>query len=211
YSKSIDNIRSLTNFESVIRTNSFFNSGFADETFSARGRFQRTFKKIRASIDGNFNYSKFNQFVQGQRTLNESYNQTYRAELRTNFRDAPNIEIGYSYRIQDVDQGSNRNKFFTNTPSIEFDAYIWKKFTFRTDYSYNNFSNEEGTLNEFQFWNASLSYRKDQDAKFEYILNATNILDTKSQNQSSNSAISVAAQEYIIQPRYVTFRLRYEL
>ncbi len=31
YSKKIDQIRSLTSFESVIRTNTLFNSNFADE------------------------------------------------------------------------------------------------------------------------------------------------------------------------------------
>ncbi|MFC4722419.1 carboxypeptidase regulatory-like domain-containing protein [Geojedonia litorea] len=211
YRKSIDQIRSLTNFESVIRTNSPFNSSFADESVSANGRFQRRFGKIQASINGNFNYSKFNQFIQNQRSVNENYSHSYRAEVRTNFKDAPNVEIGYRYAISDNDQGATRTKFYTKAPSIEFDAYIWKKLTFRTDYSYNNFSDEDGTINDFQFWNASLSYRKDRDAKFEYEVKATNLLDTRSQSQSNSNAFSVSATEYFIQPRFVTFRLRYEL
>ena len=211
YSKSIEQIRNLSNFESVIRTSSPFNSSFADENFSARGRFQRRFGKLQASINGNFNYSKFNQFIQNQRSVNENYSQTYRTELRTNFRDAPNVEIAYRYTIADNDQGTSRTKFYTKAPSIEFDAYIWKKLTFKTDYSYNNFSDENGTINSFDFWNASLSYRKDKDAKFEYELKATNLLNTKSTSQSNNSAFSVSATEYFIQPRFLTFRLRYEL
>ncbi|SDB56834.1 Outer membrane protein beta-barrel family protein [Flavobacteriaceae bacterium MAR_2010_188] len=211
YNKAIDQIRNLTNFESVIRTNSPFNSGFADETVNANGRFQRTFKKIRAGINGNFNYSKFNQFIQGQQSQNESFNQNYGAELRTNFRDAPNVELGYNYGIRNTDLGSTSTKYFTSTPSIAFDAYIWQKVTFRTDFEYNNFSNEEGTINEYKFWNASISYRKDKDAKLEYVLKATNLLDTKSQNQSNSGAVSVSATEYFIQPRYVTFRFIYSI
>jgi len=211
YRKSIDQIRNLTNFESVIRTNSPFNSSFADESVSASGRFQRRFGKLQAALNGNFNYSKFNQFIQGQRSVNENYNQTYRGELRTNFRNAPNVELAYRYNISDNDQGQSRTKFYTKAPSIEFDAYIWKKLTFRTDFSYNNFSNDDGTINDYRFWNASLSYRKNEDAKFEYEIKATNLLDTRSQNQSSNNAVSVSATEYFIQPRFITFRLRYEL
>ena len=213
YSKSIDNIRTASNFEpgSVISVGTPFNSDFADESLNINSRFQRTFGKIRATLSGNFNYSKFNQFIQNNRSVNENYSQTYRARVRTNFRTAPNIEIGYRYSIQDNDQGQNRTKFFTKAPSIEFDAYIWKSVTFRTDYTFNNFSNEDATINEFEFWNASLSYRKDRDAKFEYTIKATNLLDTKSQNQSSAGAVSVSATEYFIQPRFVTFRLRYEL
>lgn len=211
YSKRIDQIRNLSNFETVIRTSSPFNSSFADENFSARGRFQRRFGKLQAAINGNFNYSKFNQFIQNQRSVNENYSQTYRLELRTNFKEAPNIELGYRYTIADNDQGTSRTKFYTKAPTIEFDAYIWKALTFRTDYSYNNFSDEEGTLNSFEFWNASLSYRKNQDAKFEYELKATNLLNTSSTAQSSNSEFSVRATEYFIQPRFLTFRIRYEL
>src|SRR5690606_7048797 len=58
YSKSIDQIRSLTNFESVIRSSTPFNSAYADETVSANGRFQRRFGKLQASVNGNFTYSK---------------------------------------------------------------------------------------------------------------------------------------------------------
>ncbi|MEO8774016.1 MAG: TonB-dependent receptor [Gelidibacter sp.] len=211
YSKKIDQIRNLTNFESVIRTNSPFNSTFADETVTAFGRFQKRFGKFQASVNGNFSYSKFNQFIQGLRSVNENYSQTYGAELRTNFRQAPNVTVGYRYGLQDSDQGFTRSKFYTKTPSIEIDALILKTFTFRTDFSYNNFSNNDRTLNEYEFWNASLAYRKNKDAKFEYAVKATNLLNTKSQSQSNASNISVSATEYFIQPRFVTFRVIYSL
>lgn len=213
YNKSIDNIRTASTFPpgSVVRVSSPFNSDFADENLSINGRFQRNFGKIRGTLNGNFNYSKFNQFINAQRSVNENYSQTYRAGISTNFKTAPNIDLGYRYVIQDNDQGSSRTKFYTQAPSISFDAYILKMFTFKTEYSYNKFSNQDRTLNSFEFWDASLSYRKDKDAKFEYEIKATNLLDTKSQNQSTNSNISVSATEYYIQPRFLTFRLRYEL
>jgi len=214
YNKSIDNIRNVSNFEpgSVVNISSPFNSDFADESLSASGRMQRTFNKIRGTLRANFNYSKFNQFIQGSPSVNENFTQNYTAQIRTNFRTAPNVEIGYSYRIQDNQQGRGGDlKYYTKAPSIEIDAYILKAFTFRTDYSYNNFSDEDKTINTYEFWNASLAYRKDRDAKFEYEIKATNLLDTRSQNQSSAGAVSVSATEYFIQPRFVSFRLRYEL
>ncbi|TJY36954.1 TonB-dependent receptor [Pontimicrobium aquaticum] len=214
YNKSVDNIRNKSNFEpgSVINISSPFNSDFADESLSASGRFQRTFNKIRGTLSANFNYSKFNQLIQDIPSVNKSFTQNYRAQIRTNFRTAPNIEIGYNYRIQDNQQGRGGNlKYYTKAPSVEVDALIFKAFTFRTDYSYNNFSDQDRTINTYEFWNASLAYRKDQDAKFEYEIKATNLFDTRVQNQSSNSGIAVSATEYFIQPRFVSFRLRYEL
>ena len=213
YNKSIDNIRTQSLFQpgSVIRVSTPFNSPFADESMNANGRFQRTFGKIRGTLRANFNYSIFNQFIQNSRSENETFSQTYRAQIRTNFRTAPNLDLSYRYSIQDNNIGRNSTKFFTKSPSIEFDALFLKSFNFKTDYSFNDFSDEQGTINTFEFWNASLSYRKDEDSKFEYELRATNLLDTKSQNQSNAGNISVSATEYFIQPRYITFRIRFEL
>ncbi len=213
YSKTIDRIRSASEFASgsVVRVSSPFNSNFSDESVSANGRFQRTFGKLKGSLGGNFSYNKFNQIINNRPSINENYNHSYRAELSSNFRNAPNFEFGYRYSIQNSDQGSSRTKFYTKAPSVEFDALIFKAFTFRTNFSYNNFSDEEKTLNDYEFWDASLAYRKNKDSKWEYEIKASNLLDTKSQNQSSSSAFSVSATEYFIQPRFITFRLRYEL
>ena len=213
YNKSIDNIRTQSVFQpgSVIRVSTPFNSPFADESMNASGRFQRTFGKIRGTLRANLNYSIFNQFIQNRRSENETFSQTYRAQIRTNFRTAPNLDLSYRYTIQDNNLGQNSTKFFTKSPTIEFDALFLKSFTLKTDYSFNDFSDEVGTINTFEFWNASLSYRKDEDSKFEYELRATNLLDTRSQNQSNAGNISVSATEYFIQPRYITLRIRFEL
>ncbi len=211
YSSRVDQIRNIVNFENVVRTSTVFNSAFADESVTAFGRYQRTFGKLTGSMQGNFNYSKFNQFIQGNQSVNESFNQNYSARLRTNFREAPNVSLRYDYGIQDNNQGTSRTKFFTNAPSIEFDAYIWKSVTFTTNYAYNSLSNEDERLNSFEFWDASLAYRKNNDSKWEYEIKGTNLLNTKSQAQTSAGNVSVTASEYFIQPRFITFRVRYEL
>jgi len=210
YSKNIDQIRSLTNFESVIRTSSFFNSQFADESASVFGRVQRTFGKIRASIRTNFNYSKLNQFIQGSQSLNESFTQNYTPEIRTNFREAPNVRLRYGYTIRTNDQGSNTTKFITRAPSIQFDAYIWDALTFVTDFTYNE-QEANGQKDAFKTWNASLRYRKNRDAKLEYSLRASNLLDIDSNISNGAGNISVFSSETFIQPRFVTFRLTYTL
>lgn len=213
YSNAIDRIRTSGQFEpgSVVRVSSPFNSNFADESVTANARFQRSMGKFRATLRGSFSYNKFNQFINDRRSINENYTQRYIAELRTNFREAPNFELRYDFRVQDNDQGASRTKFFTHAPTLGFDALIFKTLTFRTDYTYTNFKDEDRTINNYQFWDASLSYRKNKDSKWEFELKASNLLDTKSQNSSSSSDISVRATEYFIQPRFTTFRIRYNL
>ncbi|WP_426432397.1 carboxypeptidase regulatory-like domain-containing protein [Winogradskyella sp. HB-48] len=210
YSKNEDQIRGLTNFESVIRTSTFFNSQFADENASLFGRVERTFGKIRARFGTNFNYSKLNQFIQGRQTLNEQFSQTYTPELRTNFREAPNVRLRYRFTETNNDQGNNITKFITRAPSIEFDAYIWDALTFVTEFTYNE-QESAGQTDVFKTWDASLRYRKDRDAKWEYSLRASNILDIDSNISNGAGTISVFSSETFIQPRFITFRLTYTL
>ncbi|MGB0880140.1 MAG: carboxypeptidase-like regulatory domain-containing protein, partial [Polaribacter sp.] len=171
YTKSIDNIR--TSFipvagNNTISINSPINLDLPDESLTGFGRFQRTFKKIRGTANARLSYSKFNVVSRGNPSARENFSQNYNFSLGTNFRKAPNVEIGYRYSIQDNDQGNTRAKFFTNAPSINFDAFIWEKVTFKANYSYNSFSDENVKLNEYQFLDASISYRKNNDAKWEY-------------------------------------------
>ncbi|WP_350291942.1 carboxypeptidase-like regulatory domain-containing protein [uncultured Croceitalea sp.] len=211
YSKNVDQIRSLTSFDNVIRTSTFFNSAFADENANLFGRIQRTFGKIRATLNASFNYSKINQFIQGQQSLNEGFTQTYTPGLRTNFKVAPNINLRYRYSVTNNNQGGRETKFVTNAPSVEFDAYIWKSVTFRTNYTYTNQDLGNGSSQFFQNWDATLSYRKSRDAKWEYELKATNILDIDSQVRNAANNLSVFSSETFIQPRFLTFRFVYSL
>ncbi|WP_435263625.1 carboxypeptidase regulatory-like domain-containing protein [Tenacibaculum sp. nBUS_03] len=211
YSSNIDQVRSITDFENVIRTSTFFNSNFADENVNVFGRVQRTFGKIRASLSTSFNYSKINQFIEGVQSLNERYTQSYTPSIRTNYLKAPNISLRYRYSVSTNNQGNRKTTFLTNAPSIEFDAYIWKAVSFRTEYSYTNQDLGNGESQSFQNWDATLSYRKNRDAKWEYEIKATNLLNIDSQVRSSANYFSVFSSEAFIQPRFITFRFVYTL
>ena len=211
YSNNINQIRGLTNFENVIRTSTFFNSNFADENFNIFGRIQRTFGKVRASLNTNFNYSKINQFIQDRQSLNERFTQTFTPGIRTNFKVAPNISLRYRYSITNNIQGSRETKFITTVPSLEFDAFIVEKFTFKTNYSLTTQDQVDGESESFQIWEATLSYRKNKDAKWEYEFKGTNLLNVNSQVRNNANNISVFNSVTFIQPRFLTFRVVYQL
>jgi hypothetical protein len=213
YNKSIDQIRNLTSFESVIATSTPFNSSFADENLSVYGRYQRSYGKIRGTLGTSLNLSKFNQFIRDTSapSLSETFSQSYNSSIRTLFKNAPNIEAGIKYSISETNIGSLETKYFTESPFVELDALILKSFTFRTNYSTTKFKDQNTVLNNYKFFDASLSYRTDKESKWEFEIKATNLLDTKSQSQSSVSNISVSTSEYFIQPRFITLRLIYTL
>jgi len=208
YNKSVDNIRTRSNFDrgSVVSIREPFNSGLEDESLSASGSWQKTFRKIKTRFRANFNYSKFNQFINDRVSVNENFSQTYDVSVGTNFRKAPNVDFRYRYTVQNNDLGSTNTRFYTNAPSVEFDAYIWDAITFRSEYSYTKFRDQE-----FDIWDASLSYRKNKDAKWEYQIRASNLLDTKSRVNSNANDLRVSTTQYFIQPRFVSLRLIYSL
>ncbi|MCH2192827.1 carboxypeptidase regulatory-like domain-containing protein [Kordia sp.] len=222
YNKRIDPIRNRSQFltipdgsgnPDILSTNSVstpFNSNFADETFTANGRFERMFGKVKTSLGGTLSLSKFNQEINGARSVNESFTQSYQTRISTNFRNAPNIEVGYNLSINNYDQGQNSNRFITNSPFVNIDAYFLKSFIFTADYSYFNYKNEERTINDYSFLRAELSYQK-KDSQWEYSVQGTNLLNTKSLNQDNSNNFLTSTSEYFIQPRYVIFSVKYNL
>jgi hypothetical protein len=210
YSTNSDPVRSLTSFDNIIRTATFFNSPYTDENSNAFGRIQKTIGKIRLSTNGNLTQTKFNQIIQGSPSLNKSFTRSIVPGITTIFRDAPNLRVSYRNSITDNDQGGRLTKFYRNALDASIDAYIKKKFTLSTDYSFTSQRSEINTV-EFQTLNTSVKYRKDKDSKWEFELRGTNLLNIDSQVQNTSNNISVFSSETFIQPRFVTFRFIYSL
>ena len=104
----------------------------------------------------------------------------------------------------------HESKFFTNSPYVRFDAYFLNGFVFEAEYTYNYYRNEVQTLNEYRFLEAELSYNK-KGTKWEFGVGATNILNDTQINRDSFNQFSVSTNSYIIQPRYIVFKIRYDL
>ena len=130
--------------------------------------------------------------------------------MATNFRDKPNIEVGYKYNVNKYTNNDIENIFYQESPYVEVDAYFGKGFVFRTEYSYNYYKNQDQTLNNFRFWDADLSYEK-EGSKWEYSVGVTNMLNDQSINRDSANQLSSQTRMYMIQPRYVLFKLKYDL
>lgn len=215
YRKTIDQINSNVIFEpgSVVSSSTRLNSPFDNEIFTANGRVGKTFNKIRTSVGGNFSYSKTYQFLNSQENVNESYSQGYNARVSTNFRKAPNFGIRYNVSLTNQSNTARTGdiKGTTHRPSIDFDAYIWNSLTVRSDFSYNEVKQNGVVQNKFKIWNATLAYRKNRDAKWEYEVQGSNLLGTGSRASVNTNNILFSINETFILPRFVSFRVRYQL
>ena len=212
YSKRSNSIQSRTTLVGVNQVRKPTNSSFPVESYSLYGRIDKRTKNLKGEIGVRYNFSEFNNIVNDQISKTENLGQNYSVSLATNFRDKPNIEIGYRYNINKYNNSFNsvENTFYRETPYVRVDAYFGKGFVFNSEYSYNYYKNQNEVLNDFRFWDADISFEK-EGSKWEYSIGVTNILNDQSINRDSANDLSSQTRMYLIQPRYILFKLKYDL
>nr|WP_299381368.1 carboxypeptidase regulatory-like domain-containing protein [Allomuricauda sp.] len=211
YSKRIDAFKSSTDIGGINQANTTINSNLEDETFSVSGNFQRTFGKIKVSTRASLNYSNTNNIVNDAPRNSTSLAQNYTASVGSSFVDAPNLELGYRYTINDYNNGGTESTFFTDRPFARFDMAFWKGFILLADYDFYFYRDQLRTVeNKFGFLNASLSYQK-SDSKWEYSVNATNLTNNQVLNRDTFNDLFFRTSSYVVQPRYIVLKVKYDL
>lgn len=213
YTRRIDPIKTIGLFQGINQISSpINNSNFVDETVSANGRFSKTFKKWRLNLSGNLSYSNLNNIINNQDRVTENFTQNYRASFATNFKEAPNLEVGYNRLITASDNGVSRT-FFTDRPFANFEWAIGKGFSVTADWEYFNYDDDDDATNidnNYQFLEAAVFYQK-PDSKWEFSIEATNLFNVDVISQNSVNDIAISNTEFFVQPRIVMLTTRYNL
>ena len=215
YTKTIDQVNRNTIFEpgSVVSSSNSINSPLDNENFIARLSAGKTFGKIQTRLGGNYSFNRSYQFINSLENTNENTSYGFNTRIGTNFRKAPNVSLKYNISFSNQENSARPDivKTVRHTPSINFDAYIWKSVTLTSDYSFTDQRQNGVSANSFSLWNAKLAYRKDSDSKWEYELVGNNLLATGSQASVSQSVFAFTLNERFILPRFISFRVRYQL
>ena len=209
YVKRINAIKSSAFFTGINQVSTAINSNFADETLSGNAFYGRSFaKNYKASFNLAANRSIFNNIQNGLFVTTESLTQNYTVKVATNYKNLPNLELGYSLTINDY----IGTKFFTDRPSARLDYFFLDSFSFVSEYEYYHYTNNNKTVNnEYAFLSARLIYQKKKDSKLEYKVAVTNLLNTNILNDDSFTQFSTRTSQYTVQPRYIIFSLKYNL
>jgi len=215
YRKTINQVTSDINFPpgSVVSSSLAINSPEDFESFTAFANVSKTIKKITGRLGGNFNYNKSYQFINSIGNLNKNISRGFNTRIGTNYTKAPNINLFYSADFSDQNNTSRNTivKGLTQRTGIDFDAYIWNSLTFKSDFSFTEVKQNGDVANSFNILNASFAYRKNSDAKWEYELVGSNLLATSSNVSVNQNNFSFRINETFILPRFVSFRVRYQL
>ena len=203
-------------FQSIYSTSDRLNLDAENENLNGNLFYSKSFKKyykvtggINASWNKNFVLNRrlisgnVQEFIQGIENVNHGYN----LALATQYKKYPNIDLGY--RINFSEQAATL--FTTQTPNVKLNYYFINGLNVNWDYSFNRFKNETtGVANNFKIMTASLNYIK-KDTKFEYRIQANNLLNTRSRLNNTFNVNGYNASENVILPRFVTFILKYNI
>ncbi|CAN0606233.1 unnamed protein product, partial [Ectocarpus sp. 12 AP-2014] len=152
-----------------------------------------------------------NNLVDDEQRTSNSLTQNYTGALSTNFKNAPNLELGYRYTVNNYENGDLETTFYTSRPYARFDASFLKNFIFTVDYDYYNYTDKEDTItNTYSFLESNLTYQK-KDSRWEYGIKGTNLLNTTTLNRDSTNELYFSTQAYFVQPRYVLFSVKYDI
>ncbi|WP_340066827.1 carboxypeptidase regulatory-like domain-containing protein [Ascidiimonas aurantiaca] len=211
YTKTIDGINNAVVFNGIDQLLSPINSGDVNDMLSATGSFEKRFTWIKTKLEANVSYTSINNTINDLDNTNTSFTQNYTASFETNFKEAPNFEIGFN-KIINVYKGSQTNsRFTTNAPFANVEVGFLKHFLFTADYVYSYFLNRNNDVsNAFDFLNANLSFQQ-EGSSWEFSVSGTNLLNTVSINRDSFSDFLISSNQYFVQPRFVVFGIKYNL
>jgi len=210
YTKKYNNIKSIVqNPISIERRNSYRNAVDPEDNLSTRLHISKHFGKMKVKVSGNLSVANTNRLLSISNEIiskeTKYTTQNYSASVSTNFREWPNFELGYKARITEQDTAKSTNhKLFGN---IEI---VFNDFIFTSDYGFNQFTDNSGNTNTYDFLNTDLYYQK-EGSKWEFKASVLNLLDTKSINDTYFSTEIISVSKYMVQPRYVMFSVKYDL
>ncbi|NKI30524.1 carboxypeptidase-like regulatory domain-containing protein [Croceivirga thetidis] len=211
YQKRYQAITNTLRFVGLDRESTPINIDEPNETFSLFGNYERRFPYMKGRFEANVSYSKFNNAIDGQANFNRSFTQNYKLSLETRFKEAPNVEVGFEKIWNDYGTVNIDNRFVTDRPFANIEAYFVKSFALTVDYQYNAYRNRAGGVSSYyDFLNAALYFEK-EDSPWEIKLSGLNLLNTASIRQDAFSENLISTYEYFVQPRYFMLSIKYSL
>ncbi len=193
----------------IDRKNTFLNSIDPEDNLSGRLAISKRFGKLKARVSGNYSVANTNRLTFNSEIISNATKyttQNYTASVTTNFSQWPNFELGYKASISEQNGLNSVN----HKPYGNVEVSFLKNFILTADYAYNQFTDSNDNTNIYDFLNADLYYQK-EGSQWEFKASVINLLDTQSINDNYFSTDIISTSQYIVQPRYLMFTVKYDL
>jgi len=173
--------------------------------------YYKRFGKIKWRYRGRVDRANYFQYINGLSSENINLRQSHKTSIATNFKKAPNVKVGYYFKVSDYTSMSRDIKYITKEPFVTFSYDFLDSFILKADYLHNTFLNKSTSQKErYEYANASLFYKK-LDGPWGFEINATNILNSQFRRSSSMSDYLISDTKTYVLPRIFLFTLSYKL
>ena len=210
YNKRRDAIQNDVQLDGINQISAPINSLFPNESVNGFANYSKEIWNIRFGVSGNGNWSKNNNIINGVEQESTNFIQNYNVSARSNFQKGINFDLGYNLTLNNSDNGAFENNATTHVYNVGMDWQLGKRWLLRADYDFNDFSNDQGAENTFEFLDASIRYQK-PDSRWQYSLIATNLLNADVNVRNSFGQIATSTTQTFVLPRYIYFQMRFDL
>lgn len=211
YTKKVDGVKNSTSIVGINQVSSPINSNLADETISGNFRLSKRYGKIETRLRAGVTYSSYFNVVNTVWSESVSFTQNYQASFVSSFKKAPNFELGYNRIFNDYETGNRTSQYLTDRPFANVEIGFLQHFIFTADYSYYQYRDDANTIkNSYSLLDSKVYYQK-KDSKWEYSVSATNVLNNRSMNDDSFTEYITSSSQFMVQPRYFLFGIKYNL
>jgi len=210
YSKKKNDLKNNTVYTQINNIATPINSLFKDETVSMNLDWRKIFKKYNVNFKIHLEKANYYNMVNGLQNSSNSFIQEYTASVITNYKKAPNFELGYKRTSNTYSNTIGETTYLTDKPFVNIEAIFLQHFSFKSEFSFYKYATKNTALNTYSFLDASINYQN-KNSKLEYKLGLTNILNTNSMNQDTFHQNYTSTSQYFIQPRFAVFSLTYNL
>lgn len=210
YSKRLDDVTNIVQFNNLERVNSPVNINTANEVVSGYAAMDKRFDDFRIAFNGNWSRSVSNNIISDTPNENVSFNQTYKTTISTTLFKKLYLDLGYSLSLSDYQGQNAASKFENHQPFANLEISFLKGFTLDVDYEFNSYASQTNPTQQFDLLDAELRYRKEGSA-WEFKVEGMNLMNTTGIRRDSFSDSLISTFEYFIQKRYWLFSVMYDL
>jgi hypothetical protein len=211
YQRKRNEITTTTDFAGINRLLSLINIQPVNETLNGDFRLDKALNKFKFELGGQWNSFTTNLVLDDRPAQNQQFSQTYNTRLTTTFFKVLEVDLGYSFMVNQYVSGPVENTFSTHSPKLEIDLDIVSGLKLKADYTYNTYLNQAAaTRSDFDFLNAFLMYRK-KSSPWEFKASVWNLFDTRAIRRDSFNENLISTFSYLVQPRYGLLTIKYDL
>ncbi len=184
---------------------------YPETNWNFRGDIYKRYGKFKIRFTGRFDISDYRQLIDNRLSQNKNVSQYFNTSLSTNFKQAPNIKIGYNLKLSEYKSSAIKSNYTTKEPFVELDYDFLNGFIFKADYYKNTFKNKTlAQKDSYELANVSLFYQK-EDSVWGFEIRANNLLNINYKRSNNINEFLISDIKTYILPRVVLFTVSYKL